>query len=70
MVEKQMELLSHIVADDITERKSDMGKAVLYVRVGTEEQLVNDHAEKQAVADGLKIVSAHSRDFSRELAET
>lgn len=25
MVEKQMELLSHIVADDITERKSDMG---------------------------------------------
>ena len=54
MVEKQMELLSHIVADDITERKSDMGKAVLYVRVGTEEQLVNDHAEKQAVADGLK----------------
>lgn len=54
MVEKQMELLSHIVADDIIERKSDMGKAVLYVRVGTEEQLVNDHAEKQAVADGLK----------------
>lgn len=46
MVKKQMELLSHIVADDITERKSDMGKAVLYVRVGTEEQLVNDHAEK------------------------
>lgn len=32
-----------------------MGKAVLYVRVGTEEQLVNDHAEKQAVADGLKL---------------
>lgn len=39
----------------MTERKNDMGKAVLYVRVGTEEQLVNDHAEKQAVADGLKI---------------
>lgn len=57
MVEKQMELLSHIVADDITERKSDMGKAVLYVRVDTEEQLVNDHAEKQAVADGLNPVN-------------
>lgn len=34
-----------------------MGKAVLYVRVGTEEQLVNDHAEKQAVADGLNPVN-------------
>lgn len=34
-----------------------MGKAVLYVRVGTEEQLVNDHAEKQAVADGLNRVN-------------
>lgn len=42
----------------------------MYVRVGTEEQLVNDRAEKQVVVDSLKIVSAHSRDFSRELAET
>lgn len=32
-----------------------MGKAVLYVRVGTEEQLVNDHTEKQAVADNERI---------------
>lgn len=34
-----------------------MGKAVLYVRVGTEEQLVNDRAEKQVVVDGLNSVS-------------
>lgn len=34
-----------------------MGKAVLYVRVGTEEQLVNDRAEKQVVVDSLNPVN-------------
>ena len=57
MIEKQIQLLSRIVADNMTERKNDMGKAVLYVRVGTEEQLVNDRAEKQVVVDGLNPVN-------------
>ena len=29
----------------------------MYVRVGTKEQLVNDRAEKQEVADGLNPVN-------------
>lgn len=34
-----------------------MGKSSIVCTSSTEEQLVNDHAEKQAVADGLNPVN-------------
>lgn len=56
MIEKQIQLLSRIVANNMPERKNDMGSRIVCTS-STEEQLVNDHAEKQAVADGLNPVN-------------